>query len=133
MGDTDWKRRFIAPTIADVAWAQGAPNRLGVVSNESGRWEAWSWDLASGDRSVASTAGVGAEETHVLPDGSGVVWWHDALGDERGRWMVTPFNGGEPWPLLREIPDGWMMGISLVGGLAAVGLSTDALYEAFVG
>jgi dienelactone hydrolase len=134
MGDTNWKRRFTAPTIADVAWAQAdAPNRLGVVSNESGRWEAWSWDLATGERSVASTSGVGAEEAHVLPDGSGVVWWHDALGDERGRWMVTPFGGGEPRPLLREVPDGWMMGISLVGRFAAVGLSTDALYEVFVG
>jgi dipeptidyl aminopeptidase/acylaminoacyl peptidase len=133
MDDGGWQRRYTAPSIAGVSWAQAEPGRLGIVSNESGRWQAWSWDLSTGERRVASTSGVGAEEVHVLPDGSGVVWWHDALGDERGRWMVTPFGGGEPQPLLEEVPDGWMMGISIAGDLAAVGLSTDENYRVFVG
>ena len=57
------------------------PNRLGVVSTESGSSQAWTWDLGTGERRVASTLGVGAEEVHPLPDGSGVVWWHDESGD----------------------------------------------------
>ncbi len=36
---------------------------------------------------------------HVTADGTGIVWWLDPLGDERGRWMVSPFEGGEAAPL----------------------------------
>jgi dienelactone hydrolase len=133
--DDTWRLRFTAPTIAEVAWAAAAPDRLGVVSNESGRWEAWSWDLGTGRRRIASVSGVGAEEVNLLPDGSAVVWWLDAAGDERGRWMATPFEEQEqePRPLLPDVPDGWMMGISLVGSVAAVGLATDDEYVVFVG
>src|SRR5438128_9995855 len=125
----DWRRRFTAPTIADLAWAPAAGDRLGLVTNESGREDAWAWDLRTGGRRIASTLGVGAEEVHVLPDGSGVVWWHDELGDERGRWMVTAFDVGQPRPLLPDVADGWMMGVSLVPAATALGLSTDDCYS----
>ena len=69
--------------------------------------------------------GVGAEEAHVTPDGTGVVWWLDPFGDERGRWMVTPFEGGEPSPLFPELPDMWVSGLSLVGDSVAAGFSDD--------
>jgi dipeptidyl aminopeptidase/acylaminoacyl peptidase len=127
-----WKRRYLAPRIDDVTWASQRPDRLGVVSTESGSSQAWAWDLSSGERRQASAEGVGAEEVHVLPDGSGVVWWLDPVGDERGRWLVTPFQGGEPRPLLPGVPDGWATGLSLAGGTIAVGLATDDDYRVFV-
>ncbi len=130
-GEPAWKRRFTVPRILDLAWASHAPDRWGVVTNESGSWQAWSWHPTTGQRVLASTSGVGAEEVHVLPDGSGVVWWHDALGDERGRWMVTPFAGGEAGPLLPDVPDGWPSGLSLVPGGVAVGLTTDEDYRVY--
>jgi dipeptidyl aminopeptidase/acylaminoacyl peptidase len=123
-----WQKRFTVPTVSEVRWAGGAPDRLGVVSTEDGSSQAWAWDLATDRRTRASSAGVGAEEVHVLPDGSGVVWWQDATGDERGRWLVTPFDNGEPMPLVPGLPDGWMMGISLVPGVAAIGLADDEGY-----
>jgi len=127
-----WKRRFTDPTIADLRWAASAPDRLGVVSTEVGTSQAWAWDLASGRRRQASSGGVGAEEAHVTPDGSGLVWWFDAVGDERGRWMVTPFEGGEPRPLLAGAPDGWMMGLAMAAEVVAAGLSTDDGYTVLV-
>jgi hypothetical protein len=90
-----WKRRYLAPRIDSVTWAAQRPDRLGVVSTEGGTSQAWSWDLSTGERRQASADGVGAEEVHILPDGSGVVWWLDPVGDERGRWLVTPFGGGD--------------------------------------
>jgi dipeptidyl aminopeptidase/acylaminoacyl peptidase len=96
-----------------------------VVSTEDGRSEAWSWDLASGERRRASEGGVGAEEAHVSPDGLDVVWWFDAVGDERGRWMATPFAGGDPRPLAPTLPEGWMAGLSMVPGATAIGLDTE--------
>jgi dipeptidyl aminopeptidase/acylaminoacyl peptidase len=127
-----WKRRYLAPRVHGFTWAQGRPDRLGVVSTESGSWQAWAWDLAAGGRRQVSDDGVGAEEVHLLPDGSGVVWWLDPLGDERGRWLVTPFEGGDPRPLLPDVPDGWATGISLEGDVVAIGLSTDDDYRVYV-
>ena len=128
MADDAWKRRFSAPRIDDVRWAGVAPDRLGVVSTESGSSQAWAWDLASGERRQVSSGGVGAEEVHVTPDGEAIVWWLDPLGDERGRWMVTPFRGGEATPLLPDVADAWMAGLSLAPGAVAAGFSTDDDY-----
>jgi dipeptidyl aminopeptidase/acylaminoacyl peptidase len=130
--DEAWKARFTAPAIEQVRWASAAPQRLAVVSTESGRAEAWSWDLATGQRRVASGDGVGAEEALVLPDGSGVAWWYDELGDERGHWFVTPFDGGDPRPLLPDVPDGWTMGVSIVPGAIAVAIAEDDEYRVYV-
>ena len=127
-----WKGRFTAPTISQIRWASAAPDRLGVVSTESGVSQAWAWSLSTGARRLVSAAGIGAEEVHVTPDGTGIVWWLDPLGDERGRWMVTPFEGGTPHPLFAGIPDGWQSGIALVGGSAAAGFAGDDDYSVFV-
>ena len=121
----DWRRRLTAPTLGAVAWNSSHPSRLAVVSTESGTSQAWAWDLDRDERRQASGEGVGAEEAHITPDGLGVVWWLDPQGDERGRWMVTPFEGGDPCPLLPTVPDMWMSGLSLVGDSVAAGFSDD--------
>jgi dienelactone hydrolase len=132
MPDPVWKRRFSTPTISEVAWSAARPERLGVISTEDGSSQAWAWDLGAGLRRRASFGGAGAEEVHVTPDGAYIVWWFDATGDERGRWMRTPFEGGEPERLLEDVPDGWMSGIALVADTVAIGLSMDDDYRVFV-
>ena len=129
---TDWRRRLTAPTVGDVSWRSARPDRLAVVSTESGVSQAWSWDLGSGTRRIASAEGVGAEEAHITPDGSGVVWWLDPQGDECGRWMVTPFDGGDAAPLFPGLPDMWVSGLSLVGDSVAAGFSDDDGYAVVV-
>ena len=125
---TDWRRRLTAPTIDDASWTGRAPDRLAVVTTESGTSQAWAWDLATGERRQASSEGVGAEEAHLTPDGAGVVWWLDRQGNERGRWMVSPFEGGDPRPLFPGLADMWMSGLSLVGDDVAAGFSSDDDY-----
>jgi dipeptidyl aminopeptidase/acylaminoacyl peptidase len=133
MTDPRWQRRFTAPRIIHLAWADLAPHRLGVVTNESGMWQAWAWDLSIGERRQVSDSGVGVEEVHVLPDGSGVVWWLDETGSEHGRWMVSPFDGSDARPLAPGLPLGWQSGLSLVGNDLAVGVATDdEVYRVFV-
>jgi dipeptidyl aminopeptidase/acylaminoacyl peptidase len=126
-----WRRRFTAPRIDQVDWSNANPDRVGIVSNEGGTSQAWSWDLTTGARRQASQGGVGAEEVHVAPDGAGVVWWLDPNGDERGHWMVTPFDGGEAAALF-DVLDGWAMGISLVPGASAFGIADDETYAIYV-
>ncbi len=127
-----WRRRFTAPRIDEVRWVPTAPDRLAVVSTEDGSSQAWAWDRVSGERRRVSDAGVGAEEVHLTADGESVVWWLDPSGDERGRWMATPFGGGPSRPLLPDRPDAWMAGISLVDGAVAAGFATDEAYEIVV-
>jgi dipeptidyl aminopeptidase/acylaminoacyl peptidase len=127
-----WTLRFTHPTIEQVDWASSAPDRAAAVTTEDGSTQAWAWDVRSGERRRVSTGGVGAEEAHILPDGSGVVWWYDEVGNERGRWMLTPFEGGEPRPLFRGFHDEWMMGLSLIDGAVAAGFATDEDYRVFV-
>jgi dienelactone hydrolase len=127
-----WKRRFTAPRFYDFTFAADAPDRWAAVTNETGSWQAHAWDPASGRRTWVSTEGIGAEEVHLTPDGEGVVWWCDDSGDERGRWIVTPFGGGPGTPLLPGVPDGWTMGLSIVPGTIAVGLATDEDYRVYV-
>ena len=129
----DWAGRFRRPTIEQLTWAPRAPDRLAAVTTEDGSWQAWAWDLATGSRRRVSDRGVGAEEAHILPDGSGVVWWLDEDGSERGHWVVSPFGGdGAARPLLDGLADGWTMGVSLVGGAVAAGLSTEEDYRVYV-
>ena len=123
-----WRRGFTAPEIGSVRWSPARPGRLAVVSSEGGVIGAWAWDLSTGERRSVSEGSVGAEEALVTPDGSAVVWWLDPLGDERGRWMATPFDGGDARPLLPGVDDAWCAGVSMVPGAIAAGLSTDEEY-----
>jgi dienelactone hydrolase len=129
---TDWRRRLTAPTVGVVDWSASRPDRLAVVSTESGVSQAWSWDLRSDSRRQASAEGVGAEEAHITPDGKGVVWWLDPQGDERGRWMVTPFDGGSATSLFPGLPDMWMSGLSLVADSVAAGFADEDSYMVVV-
>jgi len=120
-----WKRRFTAPTIRFPSWAAGAPSRLAYVSNEHGSLQAWSHDLSTGERRRLSEEHVGVEEALVTPDGSQVLWWQDATGSERGRWVAAPFEGGDPAPFIAGVPEGWNMGMDMVGSVTAAGLALD--------
>src|SRR5207244_4236381 len=47
----------------------------------------------------------------------------DETGDESGRWLVQPFDGGETRPFLEGIPHGWSEGLAQAPGIVVVGLS----------
>jgi dipeptidyl aminopeptidase/acylaminoacyl peptidase len=114
------------------SWTAAAPDRLVAVTNEDGSLQAWAIDLRSGERHRATDLPVGVEAAFITPDGSGVVWWFDATGDESGRWMVTPFDGGPAAPLLDGVPDGWDMGFSMTARAVAVARSEPDAYRAYV-
>ncbi|MBI2238619.1 MAG: S9 family peptidase, partial [Actinobacteria bacterium] len=57
-----WRRRFTAPVVRFPQWSQWAPHRLAMVSNEGGSFQAWTVDLAGGERRRVSDEPVGVEE-----------------------------------------------------------------------
>ena len=127
-----WQRRFTAPQVGFPAWSDSAPDHLAFVSNESGIWQAWSVDRASGRRRRVTDESVGVEEVVVAPDGR-VVWWQDDVGDETGRWVSATPDGSDAHPLANDLPTGWRQGISFAAtGAIALGINTEEDYRVYV-
>jgi dipeptidyl aminopeptidase/acylaminoacyl peptidase len=108
-----WERRFRASTVLFPAWSRTAPGRAVVLSDESGSYQAHAWDIAAGERRIASDEAVGVMYATVTADGSRVVWFRDETGDESGGWVAAPFAGGDAEPLLPGAPEGWPDGLAL--------------------
>lgn len=114
-----WEQRFRAPTLRFPHWSPHAPDRCVLVSDESGSFQAYAWDVASGARRMVSEETVGVVYATVSADGSEVVWFSDDTGDESGGWMAEPFEGGDRREVLPGAPPGWPDGLALGRTLAA--------------
>lgn len=116
-----WQRRFRAPRVSLPSWAAAAPDRCSYATDASGVWQLVSWDRAHDRHTVLTDKPTGVTRGQVLPDGSGVVWFDDHAGDEVGRWVVAPFDGGPPRPLAPTLAPAWSAGLSVREGRLAVG------------
>jgi dipeptidyl aminopeptidase/acylaminoacyl peptidase len=119
-----WERRFRAPTPSFPTWSRHAPDRLAYVSNESGAYQAYTYDIRSGERRRISDVPIGVWDAMPTADGGGVVWFEDVTGDESGRWVVAPFGGGDAETLLPAPSPAWQAGIAL-GRRVIVGAFAD--------
>ena len=126
-----WERRFTATSVGFPAWSDAVPDHLALITTRSGASQVWTYDLGDGSWRQVTDDPVGIEHVMVAPDGR-LVWWLDATGNERGHWVSAPFDGGEPRPLVRGVPDAWSMGISMVGDRVAVGCATDDDYRVYI-
>jgi dipeptidyl aminopeptidase/acylaminoacyl peptidase len=127
-----WEQRFRAPSVGFPRWARDAPDRLVFSSNESGAWQVYASDRRTGLRRQVTDDPIGVAGGAPTPDGSGVVWFHDATGDEVGHWVVAPFEQGDPRPLMPGVEDAWTTGLCLGDSLVVAGTATDGGYSVFV-
>src|SRR5215213_3636553 len=127
-----WEQRFRAASVTFPHWARHAPDRLVQSSNESGAWQVYAWDRATGERRQVTDDPIGVAGGAATPDGSGVVWFHDVTGDEVGHWLVAPFDGGDARPLAPDVPDAWTTGLCLGDGLVIVGTADDDGFSVFL-
>ncbi|HVM13328.1 MAG TPA: prolyl oligopeptidase family serine peptidase [Egibacteraceae bacterium] len=128
-----WRRRFRAARVSLPAWAAEAPHRTAYSTSASGVWQVHAWDLASDRHTPLTDKPTGVLGGQPLPDGSGVVWFDDHRGDEVGRYVVSPFDGGPAAPLLPSVDEGWSAGLSLRPGRLAVGVSRDSGFTIYTG
>ena len=107
-----WEQRFRAPTRTLPVWSPAMPERFVLRSDESGSFQAYAWEHGAEPRRLTDER-VGITLATVSGDGSSLVWFSDPTGDESGRWLAVPFEGGEPRELLPGAPVGWPEGLSL--------------------
>src|SRR5215210_2133342 len=113
----EWERRYRAPTVGLPDWSPQAPDRVVYPSNESGVWQVHCRDLSTGVSRQVTDHPVGVTDGTPTLDGRSVAWFTDETGDESGRWLVAPWEGGEPRPLLDGVPLGWPGGLAQGEGI----------------
>jgi dienelactone hydrolase len=126
-----WIQRYTATQLGFPSWIDNSPDRLAIVSNRGGGWQAWAHDLEDGSWRRVSDEPVGVEVAWTLPDGR-IAWWQDLSGAERGRLVAAPFEGGPLDPVFPDVPDGWSMGLAFAGERAALGVEVEGIYRIYL-
>ena len=118
-----WEERFRASVRTLPTWSPARPDRFVFRSDESGSFQAYGWELGGEPRRLTDER-IGVALATISGDGSSLVWFSDPTGDESGRWLAVPFEGGEPRELLPGAPVGWPEGLAL-GPTLVVGVLAD--------
>jgi len=97
MSEATWKRRFRAPVVMFPTWAREMPERLLYLSNAGGKFEVVAWDRQTGEKRQVTdrSEGTGYRVSSKLdPRGEWIWWFDDEKGNELGRWVREPWQGG---------------------------------------
>ena len=124
--EPDWRLRFRAPRIAFPSWARDDADRLLYLSNVSGKFEVHTWERRTGEhRQLTDRAeGTGYRvPARLEPDGRRVWWFDDAKGNELGRWVRVPYEGGAPEEMTPELEPAYSAWLALGTGFAVIGRS----------
>jgi len=119
-----WRVRFRVPRLDLPFWADDAPDRLVYTSNHVGKWELFAWDRSTDVHRQITDRREGTTDVAIDPRGERVWWFDDTDGDEFGRWIVEPFEGGTGRPAAESLGRAYGSGIELGSGNAVLGRST---------
>jgi len=109
------------------SWARDDADRLLFLSNADGKFEVHTWDRRSGEqkRLTDRTEGTGYRvPARLEPSGKRVWWFDDAKGNELGRWVRVPFQGGAPQPMTPDLSPSYSAGLALGSDFAVIGRSS---------
>ncbi len=122
-----FRRRFSAARITLPSPARDAEDHAVYVSNASGVYELYCWDLASGEQRRATDRPDGTVAGDLTADGETLFYFDDQDGDEFGRWMRQPFGvgPGSAEPALPDVEPGYPAGLALGRGVTVAGFSDD--------
>ena len=126
-----WEQRFRAPRVTFPSWGRHAPDRLVYASNEPGAFQLFVRSSTTAPRQVTDVA-IGVLYGVMTPHGERVVWFDDTTGDEVGRWVSQPFEGGDTTPLTPDVPIGWSAGLALGERRVVQGVSDETDYRIYV-
>ena len=118
-----WERRFRAPRLTLPHWSRHAPHRAVYETNVSGVWQVHALDVATGTTRQVSDHPVGVTVGFPSVDGAEAIYWQEDTGDETGRWLGQPWEGGGAEPVLPGVPTGWNEGFAQAPRVVAGGIS----------
>ena len=101
--NASWKRRFRAPIILWTQLAKAAPDCGLAVSNRSGEYQLYAWDVPTGELRQLTNRPTGIWFAWLAPDGRYAYYLDDKQGNEIGHYVRIPFEGGEPQDLTPDL------------------------------
>lgn len=126
MSEATWKRRFRAPVVMFPSWARDDPDRLLYLSNAGGKFEVYAWDRRTGERRQVTdrSEGTGYRVSSKLdPRGEFIWWFDDEKGNELGRWVREPWNGGERVTIAADLAPAYSGRIAIAERFAVIARS----------
>jgi dipeptidyl aminopeptidase/acylaminoacyl peptidase len=140
-----WRQRFRAP---DVVWSRLAPANPArglAITNTSGQYQLYAWDVPSGTLRQLTDRPTGTPFGELSGDGRYVYYLDDQEGNEIGHFVRLPYTGGVPQDLTPDLPpySSWASSSSASGshfgfmaadakGVHIYGIETKASGEAGV-
>jgi len=124
--DAPWKQRFRLPQAIGTQLARAAPTRGLAVSNLSGVYQLYAWDVPTGDLRPLTSRPEGQLIGALSPDGRFVYYLNDRMGNEIGHFVRLPFEGGALEDITPGLPDYSPAGlaVSQAGSLISM-ITTD--------
>lgn len=108
-------------------WARDEPSRCVYVSNASGKWELYAWDLDDGSHRQVTDRKEGTMRGALPPPGDAIWWFDDEKGNEWGQWVTQSFapDGQPPRPAAPGLDPSYSAGLALGTEHAVIGRSVD--------
>ncbi|GAB4522944.1 MAG: prolyl oligopeptidase family serine peptidase [Anaerolineae bacterium] len=103
--DAPWKRRFRLPLMLHIGLARHNPARGIVVTNLTGVYQMYAWDVDTGTLRQLTDKPTGVQFGGITEDGRYIIY-HDATqGNEIGHYVRVPFEGDVTTPRDDLTPD----------------------------
>ncbi|HEX6387553.1 MAG TPA: prolyl oligopeptidase family serine peptidase [Anaerolineae bacterium] len=118
-----WKQRFRAPWIALTQLAKSAPERGLAVSNQTGVFQVYAWEVPTGKLTQLTDRPEGVLMSYLSPDGRYVYYLDDQQGNEIGHFVRVPWTGGPPQDITPELPPYSPAGITTDRANSLLGLT----------
>jgi dipeptidyl aminopeptidase/acylaminoacyl peptidase len=99
-----WKQRFRAPVVSWTQIARADPTRGLAVTNSSGNYQLYAWDVPSGVLRQLTDRPTGTQLGELSGDGRYIYYLDDEQGNEIGHFVRIPFENGEAQDLTPDLP-----------------------------
>jgi dienelactone hydrolase len=128
-----WRARFrVTQHYTEIA--RHAPDRGFVVSNRTGVFQLYAWDVATNALRQLTHVPKGKPYGTLAPDGAFLYYHQDEDGNEIGHYVRVPFTGGVPEDITPSLPPYPSMGFTLSanGRRAALQIADQAGFHALL-
>lgn len=102
--DAAWKQRYHLPRTYGAQIAQLAPTRGLAVSNRSGVYQLYAWNVSTSELIQLTHRPEGVVHGIISPDGLYIYYHDDQKGNEVGHTVRIPFEGDTPTDITPDLP-----------------------------